>query len=192
MSKMVSKTKVIQRTLVLIKPDGVARGLVGEILSRFEKAGLRIVGLGIVQPERNVLEKHYPKNKSWVENLGRHTVQDLQELGIQDPLKFTKAKSVYDLGLKVRVWLIDFMLSGPIVKIALEGPKAIEVVRKIVGFTIPAKAAPGTIRGDYACDVPFLANLEKRAVKNLVHASGNPEEAEYELSLWFKKEEILS
>lgn len=189
---MVSKTKVIQRTLVLIKPDGVERGLVGEILSRFEKASLRIIGLGIVKPQRKVLEKHYPKNRNWVENLGKHTLQDLQELGIKDPLRFSKAKSVYDLGLKVRAWLIDFMLSGPIVKVALEGPKAIEVVRKLVGFTIPAKAAPGTIRGDYACDVPFLANLEKRAIKNLIHASSSSEEAEYELSLWFKNEEILT
>lgn len=189
---MVSRSKIIQRTLVLIKPDGVERKLVGEILSRFEKAGLRIVGLGIVNPKRQILEKHYPKNKSWLENLGKHTYEDLKEMGIKDPLKFSKAKSIYDLGLKVRSWLINFMLSGPIVKIALEGPRAIEVVRKLVGFTIPAKASPGTIRGDYACDVPFLANLEKRAVKNLIHASSSLEEAENELTLWFQKDELLS
>jgi len=185
------RKKVIQRTLVLIKPDGVSRKLVGEILSRFEKAGLRIVGLGIVQPKRAILEKHYPKKKEWVENLGQRTFEDLKEMGIKDPLKFSKAKSVYDLGLKVRSWLIDFMLSGPVVKIALEGPRAIEVVRKIVGFTIPAKANPGTIRGDYACDVPFLASLEQRAITNLIHASSNEMEAKSELALWFKKEELL-
>jgi nucleoside-diphosphate kinase len=186
------RKKVIQRTLVLIKPDGVQRGLVGEIISRFERAGLKIVGLGIVRPKRNILEKHYPKDKEWIENLGRHTFSDLEEMGIKNPLEFCKAKSLYDLGLKVRNWLIDFMLSGPIVKIALEGPRAIEVVRKIVGFTIPAKANPGTIRGDFSSDVPFLANLEERAVKNLIHASSNEKEAETEISLWFKKDELIS
>lgn len=186
------KKKLVQRTLVLIKPDGVSRGLVGEILTRFERAGLRIVGLGIVEPKKSILQKHYPKKKSWLENLGKHTIDDLKALGISDPLKFCQVKSAYELGLKIRTWLIDFMLSGPIVKIALEGPNAISVVRKIVGLTIPAKASPGTIRGDYSSDLPFLANLEKRAVKNLIHASGNEEEAIYELSLWFRKEELLS
>ncbi len=189
MDKILNKT--IQRTLVLIKPDGFQRGLVGEIISRFERVGLQIIGLGLVKPERKILEKHYLLRKEWVENLGRNTLKDFEELGIKDPLKLLSAKNVYEVGLKVREWLINFMLSGPIVKIAIKGPRAVEVVRKIVGFTIPAKAEPGTIRGDYSADIPIMATLEKRAVKNLIHASGNVQEAEYELKLWFKKDELI-
>jgi nucleoside-diphosphate kinase len=95
------------------------------------------------------------------------------------------------LGVKIRKWLIDFMSSGPIVKIALEGPQAIMVVRKLVGKTVPFLAEPGTIRGDFSIDNPLLANLERRPIKNLIHASGNKQEAENELKLWFKKEELI-
>lgn len=184
--------KYLERTLVLIKPDGVERKLVGEIISRFEKAGLRIVGLGILKAERKLMEKHYPKDRDWVENLGYNLIKTAEENNIAVDLKKDYgARNVYELGLKVREWLIDFMCSGPIVKIALEGPMAISVVRKIVGATIPYKAEPGTIRGDYSVDNPLLANLEKRPVKNLIHASGNKKEAEKELKLWFKKEKLL-
>lgn len=183
---------IIQRTLVLIKPDGVEKRLIGRIITRFEEAGLRIVGLGITKPSRTILEKHYPLTRSWVTNLGENTRKDLEELGLKNCLEIFKVKNTYQLGLKIRKWLIDFMMSGPIVKIALEGPRAIEVVRKIVGATIPTKASPGTVRGDFSCDTAALASLEKRAVKNLIHASSNDKEARDELSLWFSKNELLN
>jgi len=108
-----------------------------------------------------------------------------------DLKKDYKVKNTYELGLKIRKWLIDFMSSGPVVKIALEGPQAVMVVRKLVGKTVPFLADPGTIRGDFSIDNPLLANLERRPIKNLIHASGNKKEAEYELKLWFKKSELL-
>ncbi|GBD34429.1 Nucleoside diphosphate kinase [bacterium HR35] len=181
-----------ERTLVLIKPDGVERGLIGEIISRFERAGLRIVGLGIVKPNKNLIDKHYPKTKEWIENLGNNLLKTAEELKLKVDLKKDYGVSnVYELGLKIREWLINFMCSGAVVKIALEGPHAISVVRKLVGKTIPYLAEPGTIRGDYSIDSPLLANLENRPIKNLIHASGNKEEADYELKLWFKKDELI-
>jgi nucleoside-diphosphate kinase len=181
-----------ERTLVLIKPDGVERKLVGEIISRFEKAGLRIVGLGIVKPSRKLIDKHYPKTKEWIENLGNNTLKTAEELKIKVDLKKDYGvNNVYELGLKVREWLINYVSSGPVVKIALEGPHAIQVVRKLVGKTVPLFAEPGTIRGDFSTDSAILANLELRGVYNLIHASGDEKEAEYELKLWFRKDELI-
>jgi nucleoside-diphosphate kinase len=156
----------MERTLVLIKPDGVERRLVGEIISRFERAGLRIVGLGIVLPSKKLIDRHYPKDRKWIENLGYNLIKTAEEAKTNVDLKKDYGvKNVHELGLKVRKWLIDFMSSGPVVKIALEGPQAIMVVRKLVGKTIPFLAEPGTIRGDFSIDNPILANLEKRPVK---------------------------
>lgn len=181
-----------ERTLVLIKPDGVERKLIGKIIARFERCGLRIIGLGLVKPNKNLIDKHYPKDKNWIENLGSNFIRSCEENNLKfDLKKDLGVNDIYQLGLLVRKWLIDFMSSGPIVKIALEGNHAVEVVRKIVGPTLPYKAPPGTIRGDFAIDSPIVANLEKRALKNLIHASGNLKEAEYELKLWFKKEELI-
>ncbi len=191
--KYKEKINIIERTLVLIKPDGVERQLVGEIITRFEKAGLRIVGLGIVKPTKKLINRHYPKNRTWVENLGYNLIKTVEEAKLKIDLeKDYGVKNVYELGLKIRQWLIDFMSSGPVVKIALEGPMAVSVVRKLVGKTIPYLAEPGTIRGDYSIDSPLLANLQKRPIKNLIHASGNLKEAKYELKLWFKKDELLN
>jgi nucleoside-diphosphate kinase len=181
-----------EKTLVLIKPDGVERKLVGEIISRFERANLKIIGLGITKATKKIMEKHYPKNKKWVENLGYNLIKTAEEAKIKIDLeKDYQVKSIYELGLKIREWLINFMCSGPIVKIALKGPYAIMSVRKLVGKTIPFLAEPGTIRGDFSIDNPIVANLEKRPIKNLIHASGNKEEAERELKLWFKKSELI-
>ncbi len=181
-----------ERTLVLLKPDAVKRGLIGEIISRFEKCGLKIIGLGLVKPSRKLMDKHYPKTKEWVENLGNNFFRTCEENNLKiDVKKEFNVNNAYELGLLVRSWLIDYMCSGPIVKIAIEGPHAVEIVRKIVGHTLPYKAQPGTIRGDFSIDTPILANLEKRAIKNLIHASGSKEEAEYEINLWFTKDELI-
>jgi len=180
-----------ERTLVLIKPDGVERKLVGEIISRFEKVNLRIVGLGIVIADKNKFDKHYPKDKKWIENLGNNFIITCQENNIDFDLKDLGVKNLYELGIKVREWLINYMASGPIVKIVLEGNNAVEIVRKIVGHTLPQKAQPGTIRGDFSIDSPIVANLEKRALKNLIHASSNKKEADKEIKLWFNKKELI-
>ncbi len=182
-----------ERTLVLLKPDGVRRGLVGEVLRRIESRGLKIVALQMVVPSRKQFDDHYPKDRAWIEGLGKNTARTYEEFKIATTLKEDYGiEDHYEIGVMVRNWLIDFMISGPIVKMVVEGLHAIRMVRKIVGPTIPAFAEMGTIRGDFSVDSPVLANFEKRAVFNLIHASGDPKEAEHEIQHWFKPEEIHS
>jgi nucleoside-diphosphate kinase len=182
-----------ERTLVLIKPDGVKRHLIGEIIRRFEARGLKVVALQMTLPTREQIGNHYPKNKEWITGLGNNTVKGYKEFEIQTTLlEDYGTEDPYEIGLKVREWLVDFMTSGPIIKMVVEGLHSIKMVRKIVGQTVPAFAEPGTIRGDFSIDSPDLANMRKRAVRNLIHASGNKEEAEYEIAHWFNKEDIHS
>lgn len=182
-----------ERTLVLIKPDGVKRGLVGEVLGRLEKRGLKIIALQMIWPSREEMENHYPKDKEWITGLGRNTARSYEEFKIPSTLADDYGtEDLYEIGKMVRAWLVDFMVSGPIVKIVIEGLHAIRMVRKIVGPTIPAFAEMGTVRGDFSVDSPVLANAQKRAVRNLIHASGNPEESVFEINHWFKPADIHS
>ena len=130
-------------------------------------------------------KKHYPSDREdFIRGMGKKTLDNYAELGL-DPHKELGTSDDHEIGMMVLGWLLDMLTSGPVVAAVIEGPHSIEVVRKICGFTVPLTAAPGTIRGDFAFDSPALANKEKRAVRNLIHASGNREEAEYELKLWF-------
>jgi len=180
-----------ERTLVLIKPDGVKRHLIGEIIRRFESRGLKVVALQMAIPTREKMNDHYPKEKDWITGLGNNTVKSYKEFEIPSTLlEDYGTEDPYEIGLKVREWLVDFMISGPIIKMVVEGLHSIKMVRKIVGQTVPAFAEPGTIRGDFSIDSPDLANMKKRAVRNIIHASGNKQEAEHEISHWFNKDEI--
>ena len=182
-----------ESTLVLIKPDGVKRGLIGEVIKRFEARGLKIIALNMVWPSKEQIDKHYPKTRDWIEGLGKNTAKSYKEFNIPSTLQEDYGtEDVYEIGKKVREWLIEFMVSGPIIKMVVEGLHAIKMVRKIVGPTVPAFAEVGTIRGDFSIDSPDFANIKRRAVHNLIHASGNKEEAEYEISHWFSKEELHS
>tara|TARA_Y100000034_G_scaffold134499_1_gene203094 strand:- start:3582 stop:4166 length:585 start_codon:yes stop_codon:yes gene_type:complete len=183
---------MIERSLVLIKPDGVERSLVGEVIARFEKVGLKIVGLKLIHPTEEQMDSHYPKDKEWISGMGNNTIRSYKEFDIPTTLKEDYGtEDPYELGVMIRKWLIDFMTSGPIVKMVVEGLNAISMVRKIIGKTVPAFAEPGTIRGDFSVDSPDLANLKKRAVKNLIHASGNKEEAKHEIGIWFSPEDLF-
>ncbi len=175
---------MIERTLVLIKPDGVKRSLSGEIISRFEKTGLKIVGLKMVWVNKEFAKKHYPEEL--IPRLGEHTIKDYTEMGV----KTTESKEV--LGKKAWENLLDFFTEGPIVAIVLEGVHAIEVVRKITGSTSPNKAQPGTIRGDFSSISMGYATIRKFGGRNLIHASGTKEEAKDEIKLWFKENELHS
>jgi len=178
-----------ERTLILIKPDGVHRALTGEILARLERAGLKLVALRMLRAQRGTLERHYPSNEDWVRTIGGKTKEAFEtygwdvraRMGTDDPL---------EIGRRVRGWLIDFMQSAPIVAAVFEGVHAVSVTRKLVGATLPVFAAPGTIRGDFAVDAPTVANEAQRPVRNLIHASGTVEEAEHEMSLWFDPGEV--
>lgn len=182
----------MEQTLVVLKPDTVARGIAGEIIARFEKVGLKIVAAKLTQVNKELADKHYPSSrKEFIEGMGNKTLENYEALGI-DVTKEMGTKDAHEIGLKIREWLVDMITAGPVLAIVLEGPHAVELIRKIVGHTLPLKAAPGTIRGDYSFDSSYLANTGRRPIKNMIHASGTVEEAVFEIGLWFKKEDILS
>ncbi len=182
----------MEQTLIVIKPDGVVRGLTGEILARFEKAGLKIVAAKMVLVTKELAEKHYPGDRGeWIKGLGDKTLKNYKELEV-DAKKLLGTDQPTEIGKMVRTWLLNYITSGPVLAFVLEGHHAVELVRKIAGFTLPLAAAPGTIRGDFSFDSSYLANTGKRAIKNLVHASGTLEEAKYEIPLWFSPSEISS
>lgn len=179
-----------EQSLVLIKPDGVKRGLAGDIISRFEKMGLKIVGMKMIWVDKDFAGKHYPESRTeLLEGIGKKTLDSYEKYG-KDAGEEFGTKDPVEIGKIVNSWNMEFLSSGPVVAMVIEGPHAIENVRAIVGATIPAFAVPGTIRGDFSLDSPALANVIKRAIRNLVHASGNAEEAKYEIQLWFRENEI--
>jgi nucleoside-diphosphate kinase len=181
----------MERTLVILKPDAVKRGIVGDVITRFERVGLKLVGAKMLVPSRDLADKHYPRDREeFIVGMAQKTLENYKEQGI-DPKADFGTDDPKEIGLKIQTWLVDFLVSGPVLALVLEGPHAIEVVRKVTGFTLPAKAAPGTIRGDYSFDSSALANLAKRSLRNLIHASGDKEEAEFEIKLWFGDNEMF-
>mgnify|MGYP003522421307 CR=1 FL=1 len=175
----------MEQTLVLIKPDGVQRGLTGALLTRFENAGLKIIALKMVHPSHEDVDKHYALTEEWMKAV------------------YEKAKSKYDAkgetfpfadhiayGSDIKRGLVDFLKSAPVVAIVLEGEQAVSLVRKLVGSTEPASSAPGTIRGDFSHDSYALANAQNRPLRNIIHASGNVEEAKNEIAIWFTDTEL--
>ena len=181
-----------ERTLVVIKSDGVSRGLMGKIISRFEEVGLKFVGVKLLKVSRELAEKHYPVTReAWLRMMGEKTLENYKKFNV-DPIKMLGTNDTHEIGLMIQKWLIDYIASGPVLAFVLEGPHSVELVRKISGHTLPLLSAPGTIRGDFAFDSSYLANTGKRAIKNLVHSSGSIEEAQYEIPLWFSKDELLS
>ena len=173
----------------MIKPDGVTRGLIGEIIHRVEQRGLKIIALQMVQPTKAQMDEHYPKNEAWITRIGGKTLSTNEKYHI-DTMAQMGTTDPFEIGKRVRGWLIDFMASAPVVKVVVEGPHAIEMIRKLAGNTMPALAEMGTIRGDYSVDSAATANREGRAVQNLVHASETPEEAAHEISHWFAPEDV--
>jgi len=180
-----------ERTLVLVKTDAVMRGLIGEIIGRFERAGLKIVAMKMVYPGKEHAAGHYSGSEEWLKGMGNKTLDSFSQnnldvkaiMGTDDPL---------EIGKMVQQWNVDYLSSGPVVALVLEGIHAIAAVRRIIGFTIPARAEVGTIRGGLSIDSNTIANIEKRATKNLVHASGDKTEAEHEIQHWFESEKILN
>lgn len=179
-----------ETTALIIKPDGVKRGLIGEIISRIEKRGLKIISLEMIQATKEQIDNHYPKDDSWIRRLGEKTLNNYRNFGV-DPQKEMGADDPFEIGKKVRDWLIDYLTSGPMVKMVIKGIHAIEMVRKIVGKSLPAEAEMGTIRGDFSVDDATAANRDKRAIHNLVHASETTEEAKNEINLWFAMEDVF-
>lgn len=175
-----------ERTFVMVKPDGVERGLVGEVIKRFEQRGLRISGLKMVSGAEDVIAKHYTDDEDWLKSVGEKTRSSFAAKGVE------MSESDVEIGKRIRAWLMDYIKSGPVVVMVIEGNHAIEIVRKVVGSTEPRTAPAGTIRGDFSIDSYELGDNLQRPVKNLIHASGNRKEAENEIRIWFSEEEIHS
>ena len=177
-------------TFLMIKPDGVRRGLTGEIIRRVEQVGLKLVGLKLYQATVKQVDDHYPKDKAWIHRLGEKTLATYAKYGYDatSELSTNKAEKI---GPMVRRWLIDFMTSGPVVVMAIKGVHAVDMIRKLAGPTMPSDAPMGTIRGDFSIDSAAAANRDKRAVYNMVHASETQEEAKHEIKHWFGNKEPL-
>lgn len=175
-----------ERTFVIIKPDGVQRGLVGEIIGRFERVGLKLVGMKIQVPEAEMVRKHYTLDPEWIRKVGEKSIEGYKKKGLTPP-----SEDPIALGNTVLEVLVKYLMSGPGVFMVLEGAHAAGIVRKLVGGTEPLSSDVGTIRGDFVLDSYQMADRDNRAIRNLIHASGSTEEAENEIKHWFKDEELI-
>jgi len=181
----------MERTFVMIKPEGVQRSLIGDIIKRIEQVGLRIVAMKMIQPTREFVEKFYPSDNEWFKSVGARAKESFIRQGL-DVKKSYGSEDSTEMGKVVKKWLIDTITRGPVVGMVIEGNRAIIIVRKMCGNTYPDIALPGTIRGDFSTESVEEANVQGRAIWNVIHASGNEEEAKNEINLWFRKEDIMS
>jgi nucleoside-diphosphate kinase len=173
-----------ERSLVILKPDSIQRGLVGEILTRFEKKGLKITAMKMVWPTLDQAKRHYDQPESAMITLGERTIAAYKEKGIEDN------RQPIDIAKDIQKKLLTYITNGPVVVMVIEGAHAIAHVRKIRGNTNPLNADVGSITADLSIDSYFIADDSERAVRNLVHASGTVDEAENEIKIWFTEEEI--
>jgi nucleoside-diphosphate kinase len=176
---------MIEKTLVLIKPDGVQRALVGEILTRFEKVGLKIVGMKLIHSDPGKAEEHYANDEAWLRAVGEKQIASAKKRG-----EDTSHLDAMEIGKRIQGTLTSYITMSPVVAIVLEGHGAVRLVRKLVGDTNPADSPPGTIRGDYTLDSYPLADGSGRSLQNLIHASGTVDEAKREIRVWFSEQEL--
>lgn len=179
-----------EQTFVMIKPDGVMRGLIGEVIKRLEQRGLKIVALKMVHADHEKMNSFYPTDKEWITRLGEKGLKTFSEYDL-DAKEYLGTADPFEIGTKVRSSIMEFMVMGPVVTMVVEGIHARSIVRKLTGATLPVFADPGTIRGDYSIDAPTAANIESRSIFNIVHASETAEEAAHEIPYWFAKDELF-
>jgi nucleoside-diphosphate kinase len=184
-------TKVrFERTFCMIKPDGVMRGVVGDIISRIERAGLKIVAMKMILPTEEQVRAHYPvSDEAWVTRLGQKSMSSFQDLTVSAE-EVLGTTDELEIGKEVVGNLVQFMTSGPVICMVVEGVQAVAMMRKLAGATLPFMAAVGTIRGDYSVDSPAVANAQHRSIHNLFHASETIEEVQQEIAVWFDGETI--
>lgn len=176
-----------ERTLVIIKPDGIQRTLIGEIIKRYEQVGLKLVGLKLLVPTAEMVKKHYTIDPGWFESVGVKAIKGYRDKGITPP-----STDPIEVGKRVLGVLTKYMTSGPVVAMVWQGAHAVPIVRKITGSTEPLSSDIGTIRGDFVLDSYSMSDSDGRAVRNLVHASGSVKEANKEIKLWFKAAELVN
>ena len=176
-----------ERTLVIIKPDGIQRSLIGEIVRRYEQIGLKLTALKMIVPSAEIVERHYTLDPHWRRITGEKTIKGYLDKGLdppeKDPLKVTEI-------LLER--LKKYITGGPIILMVWQGAHAVAIVRKLTGGTEPLTSDVGTIRGDFVLDSYEMTDADGRAIRNILHASGSVKEAEAEIALWFKKDEIIN
>ena len=174
-----------ERTLVLIKPDGVQRSLIGEIINRFERTGLKFVGFKFLIPTRDQCVTHYNKDDAWFLEKGERIVADLKAKGLpieKEPIEY--GKDIIEMNNRL-------LTAGPVMAMVIEGNQAVAIVRKITGSTEPATSDVGTIRGDLTVDSYTHSAIDQRAVRNLIHCSDSTGEAEREIDIWFDKKDLI-
>lgn len=174
-----------ERTFVILKPDTVQRSLMGEVIKRFERTGLKCTAMKMFVPEEANLLKHYNKDDEWFLKKGARIVEDLKSQG--RPVE----KEPIEYGKDIIRTIVTYMTAAPVVAMVLEGNESVAVVTKLVGTTEPKTSDVGTIRGDYTVDSYSHSSYENRSVRNLIHCSESPEEANREIAIWFKEEEIM-
>lgn len=178
-----------EQTFVMIKPDGVQRNLIGEVIGRLEKTGLKLVALKMIVPDEERLSTHYSKSDEWYQEKGQKRVDNMIAHGE------TPEKPAIEYGRDIVRSLLEYMSCGPAILMVWEGNQAMKIVKKLVGGTEPVSSEVGTIRTDYALDSYEMANLDSRAVRNLMHCTDpedGKEEAAREIGIWFTPEEIIA
>ncbi len=175
-----------ERTFVILKPDTIQRGLMGELLGRFERVGLKVVAMRFGVADEKLFWSHYNKDDAWFEKKGGNIVRERTEHGM------SVDKEPIEYGKDIIRALVKFMTCGPVLMMVLEGNQAVGVVKKLVGETEPSTSDVGTIRGDYTLDSYNIAAVDDRAVRNLVHCSDIVSEAEREIGIWFTEKELLN
>ena len=175
-----------ERTFVFLKPDTVQRSLIGDVITRFERTGLKFVALKMFVPDEARLLVHYNKDEAWFLKKGNRIIEDLTAQGLPvDKDAMTYGKAIIDT-------IVHYMTAAPVIAMILEGNQAVAVITKLVGTTEPSTSDVGTIRGDYTVDSYGHSSFENRAVRNLIHCSESPAEAEREIKVWFTEDEIMN
>lgn len=175
-----------ERTFIIIKPDGVQRSLIGEVIKRIERSGLKIAGMKMLVPDKDRLITHYGKDDAWCEQKGQQRIENMKKNGINPD------KTALEYGRGIIDALVNYMTVGPVVAMVVEGYHAVAIIRKIVGGTEPLTSDVGTIRGDLTIDSYESSDQAGRAVRNIIHASDSTEASAREIGIWFKPEEVIS
>jgi len=175
-----------EKTFVIIKPDGIQRSLIGEIIGRFERIGLKLIAMKMCLPTPEIARKHYTLDPEWVRKTGQKNIDNYKSRGL-----VPETENPIEIGSKVLNTLEKYLSSGPVVTMVWQGAHAVSIVRKMVGSTEPLSSDVGTIRGDFVLDSYRMSDQDNRSIRNLIHASGNVEEAKSEINLWFSKDEIV-
>ncbi len=174
-----------EQTLVILKPDAIQRSLMGAVISRIERTGLKFVAMKMLLPKAEQCWKHYNKDDEWFMKKGTRVVEDRKAQNL--PIE----KEAMEYGKDIIQANVDFFTSGPVLAFVVEGNQSVAIVKKLVGSTEPTTSDVGTIRGDLTVDSYALSSIDNRAVRNLVHCSDSPEEALREIPIWFTPDELL-